>query len=159
LENLLAKAKLSESLIQIDLEHQHQLRRALLNSKFFELPPPDYWKFFSRQFVIKAFSFSLLTAGVIAILAIFNPGSFKPGILPVTSGQVSQAARGVLINSGSPVYGQAQNLLQDLYARGRIRYLRQQDGNTRIFRLLMADGQNLDFYDQRPYVINLINNN
>jgi hypothetical protein len=158
LENLLQIIKFKP---EIETDHQFNLRRALLNSRFFDRPRRNIWEIISRQLVIQTLSFSFAAVLFVVLVAVLNPIQTNQAVNNSSQTDLTKAdSAAQLIDLNNIQDNQnLQSYLQDLYAQGKIQYLYQKDQQTRVFRMNLDQQKSLDLYDTNPYIIKLINFN
>ena len=132
-----------------DSSHEQKLRRSLLNSRFYS------HSFMERSLVrlglngaltFHLVSVSLLSGVFLAFIFHFAVLGVSNFFAPYTS-EIPQ------------FYEHPQEVLQELYKNGKIRYSRVENDGTRVYVVTMDDHSLVEIHDKSPYAIVLTSGN
>ncbi len=126
-----------------DIAHEQKLRRSLLNSRFYS------HSFMERSLMQLGLNgaptFHLVSVSLLS--GIFLAFIFHFAVLGVSNFST-------LDNSKIPqLYEHPQEVLQELYKNGKIRYSRVENDGTRVYVVAMEDNSLVEIHDKSPYTI------
>jgi len=116
----------------------HRLRRALLDSDYYQQPPIVRWLRSTLRLIPVAAG--ALSVGFLAAVGL--------GASPATPPSAVPAPAVTVVNPAS---------LERLSQAGQLDYLAQESNGVRVYRLQLASGEILELLDHAPYIIHLTN--
>ncbi len=140
LERLLKENRLD---CLFDVTHEQKLRRALLNSSFFSFSGADLW--LKRLGLGGILTFHVISVSLLS--GVFLAFIFHFAVLGVSNFFTPD------ISKISRLYEHPQEILQELYKNGKIRYSRVENDGTRVYLVTMDDNSLVEIHDKSPYTI------
>lgn len=152
IKNLLKQTKLPETQ---NIEFEHRLRRALLNSSYYS---DNVFIRFQRRYGLRAKKIFIPALGTtIIISSIFFINTLKPvnekSAPTILSTQQKNISTKIITQHANLA---SQEALNNWYHSGSIKYHRQEQDGSRVYTLQLEDGRHLELRDPNPYIIQLI---
>jgi hypothetical protein len=141
-------------------DFEHSLRRALLNSRFYD----D--NFFTRWHRRTGFQFktvalpiggaSLVFASMV-MLSIFSTSSESTSAFPFSTN--TQLIAQEKDETTASAHLSSSDIFNNWYESGRIKYERQNENGTRVYKMKLDNGQLLELVDPSPFTLTLTSAN